>query len=252
MSQPSVCTATASLAPEYIQFPSPATEEEVMQQFSNIAGMPVSYPHKLRPFISTKSRNTTTSGDNDHHHGSIYNVVIGNASLGIRPLDSSKHKQGPTPARHLTLNIPPKRPATSPAMSPKKKRKSFTLEVKLDIIHRHERGQKTNGIAHHHLDSIYCLYYFQVSRPYLPCKLKEPPEIKLLDSLYHPFTPIILSLVSPHSPSSNTIHSLPVFSTLASPNSLSTTYIISFLSLAYFTHSSITCSTISSSPESHI
>ncbi|XP_045112504.1 putative nuclease HARBI1 [Portunus trituberculatus] len=40
MSQPSVCTATASLAPEYIQFPSPATEEEVMQQFSNIAGMP--------------------------------------------------------------------------------------------------------------------------------------------------------------------------------------------------------------------
>ncbi|MPC80782.1 hypothetical protein E2C01_075375 [Portunus trituberculatus] len=37
--------------------------------------------------------------------------------------------------------MPPKRPATSPAMSPstaKKKRKSLTLKVKLDIIHRHE------------------------------------------------------------------------------------------------------------------
>ncbi|MPC70266.1 hypothetical protein E2C01_064508 [Portunus trituberculatus] len=53
---------------------------------------------------------------------------------------SSKQKQGPAPARHLTLNMPPKRPATSPAMSPsvaKKKKKSLTLEVKLDIIHRH-------------------------------------------------------------------------------------------------------------------
>ncbi|MPC36928.1 hypothetical protein E2C01_030398 [Portunus trituberculatus] len=45
-------------------------------------------------------------------------------------------------------------------------RKSPTLEVKLDIIHRHERGQKTNSIARLHLDSIYCLYYFQVSRLY--------------------------------------------------------------------------------------
>ncbi|MPD04527.1 hypothetical protein E2C01_100221 [Portunus trituberculatus] len=63
----------------------------------------------------------------------------------------------------------PKRPATSHAMLPsiaKKTKKSLTLEVKLDIIHRHERGKKTNSIAHHHLHSIYCLYYFQVSRLY--------------------------------------------------------------------------------------
>ncbi|MPC33497.1 hypothetical protein E2C01_026849 [Portunus trituberculatus] len=46
----------------------------------------------------------------------------------------------------------------------KKTRKSLTLDVKLDIIHRHERGEKTNSIARHHLDSIYCLYYFQVSK----------------------------------------------------------------------------------------
>ncbi|MPC73498.1 Dolichyl-diphosphooligosaccharide--protein glycosyltransferase subunit [Portunus trituberculatus] len=32
----------------------------------------------------------------------------------------------------------------------KKTRKSLTLEVKLDIIYRHERGEKTNSIAHHH------------------------------------------------------------------------------------------------------
>ncbi|MPC78055.1 CENPB DNA-binding domain-containing protein 1 [Portunus trituberculatus] len=49
--------------------------------------------------------------------------------------------------------MPPKLPATSPAMSPsvtKKTRKSLTLEVKPDIIHRHERGKKTNSIARHH------------------------------------------------------------------------------------------------------
>ena len=49
--------------------------------------------------------------------------------------------------------MPPKRPATSPAKSPsvsKKTRKSLTLEAKLDIIHRHERGEKTNSIARHH------------------------------------------------------------------------------------------------------
>ncbi|MPC69120.1 CENPB DNA-binding domain-containing protein 1 [Portunus trituberculatus] len=49
--------------------------------------------------------------------------------------------------------MPPKHPATSPAMSPsvaKKTRKSLTLEVKLDIIHRHERGEKTNSIARYH------------------------------------------------------------------------------------------------------
>ncbi|MPC59471.1 hypothetical protein E2C01_053490 [Portunus trituberculatus] len=38
-------------------------------------------------------------------------------------------------------------------MSPnvaKTTRKSLTLEVKLDIIHRHKRGEKTNSIARHH------------------------------------------------------------------------------------------------------
>ncbi|MPC31417.1 hypothetical protein E2C01_024706 [Portunus trituberculatus] len=50
-------------------------------------------------------------------------------------------------------------------MSPSvaKTRKSVTLKVKLDIIHRHERGEKTNCIARHHLDSIYCRYYFQAT-----------------------------------------------------------------------------------------
>ncbi|MPC15064.1 CENPB DNA-binding domain-containing protein 1 [Portunus trituberculatus] len=49
--------------------------------------------------------------------------------------------------------MPPKRPATSTAMSPsiaKKTSKSLTLEVKLDIIYRHERGEKTNSIARNH------------------------------------------------------------------------------------------------------
>ncbi|MPC45752.1 CENPB DNA-binding domain-containing protein 1 [Portunus trituberculatus] len=68
------------------------------------------------------------------------------------PTLSSKQKQGTALARHLTLNTPPKRPATSPVMSPSivKTRKSLTLEVKLDIIHRHKRGEKTNSIARHH------------------------------------------------------------------------------------------------------
>ncbi|MPC95166.1 CENPB DNA-binding domain-containing protein 1 [Portunus trituberculatus] len=49
--------------------------------------------------------------------------------------------------------MPPKHPATSPAMSPsvaKMIRKSLTHKVKLDIIHRHKRGKKTNSIAYHH------------------------------------------------------------------------------------------------------
>ena len=45
--------------------------------------------------------------------------------------------------------MPPKRPAKSPSV-PKKTRKSLTLEANLDIIHRHERGEKTNSIARHH------------------------------------------------------------------------------------------------------
>ncbi|MPC68398.1 hypothetical protein E2C01_062598 [Portunus trituberculatus] len=49
--------------------------------------------------------------------------------------------QGPAPARHLVLNNPPKRPAMSPSIA-KKKWKSLTLEVKLDIINRHEGGEK--------------------------------------------------------------------------------------------------------------
>ncbi|MPC98124.1 hypothetical protein E2C01_093477 [Portunus trituberculatus] len=49
--------------------------------------------------------------------------------------------------------MPPKRLATSLAMSPsvaKKKRNSLILKVKLDNIHRHERGEKSNSIARHH------------------------------------------------------------------------------------------------------
>ncbi|MPC61713.1 hypothetical protein E2C01_055787 [Portunus trituberculatus] len=49
--------------------------------------------------------------------------------------------------------MPPKHPATCPAMLlsvAKKTRKSLNLKVKLDIIHRHERGEKTNSIARHH------------------------------------------------------------------------------------------------------
>ncbi|MPC87938.1 CENPB DNA-binding domain-containing protein 1 [Portunus trituberculatus] len=46
-----------------------------------------------------------------------------------------------------------KRPATNPSMLPsitKKTRKSLTREVKVDIIHRYERGKKTNSIDRHH------------------------------------------------------------------------------------------------------
>ncbi|MPC13578.1 hypothetical protein E2C01_006316 [Portunus trituberculatus] len=58
--------------------------------------------------------------------------------------------------------MPPKCPAMSPSIA--KTMKSLTLEVKLDIIHRHERGKKSNSITRHHLDSINCLYYFQDAR----------------------------------------------------------------------------------------
>ncbi|MPC30312.1 hypothetical protein E2C01_023573 [Portunus trituberculatus] len=46
----------------------------------------------------------------------------------------------------------------------KKTRKSLTLEVKLDIIHRLERGEKTNSIASHHGLTPSTVYYFEVSR----------------------------------------------------------------------------------------
>ncbi|MPC15576.1 hypothetical protein E2C01_008375 [Portunus trituberculatus] len=39
-----------------------------------------------------------------------------------------------------SFNLPPKRPAMLPSVT-KKTRKSLTLEVKLDIIHRHERRE---------------------------------------------------------------------------------------------------------------
>ncbi|MPC19331.1 CENPB DNA-binding domain-containing protein 1 [Portunus trituberculatus] len=48
--------------------------------------------------------------------------------------------------------MPPKRPTTSLAMLTsiaKKTGKPLTLELKLDIIHRHKRGEKTNSIARH-------------------------------------------------------------------------------------------------------
>ncbi|MPC09784.1 hypothetical protein E2C01_002402 [Portunus trituberculatus] len=38
----------------------------------------------------------------------------------------------------------------TPCNVAKKTRKSLILEVKLDIIHRHERAEKTNSIASHH------------------------------------------------------------------------------------------------------
>ncbi|MPD04629.1 hypothetical protein E2C01_100327 [Portunus trituberculatus] len=46
----------------------------------------------------------------------------------------------------------------------KKTRKSLTLEVKLDIIHRRERRE--NYCNTQCLASIYCLYFFQISRLY--------------------------------------------------------------------------------------
>ncbi|MPC78630.1 CENPB DNA-binding domain-containing protein 1 [Portunus trituberculatus] len=82
--------------------------------------------------------------------------------------------------------MPPKRPTTSSAMSPsvaKKKRKSLTLKVKLDIIHRHERGEKTNSIACYHgltpstvsaiLLSSQQTLLRRLVRLYLSCKLKR-------------------------------------------------------------------------------
>ncbi|MPC60393.1 hypothetical protein E2C01_054437 [Portunus trituberculatus] len=58
-----------------------------------------------------------------------------------------------------------KRPAMSPSVA-KKTRKSLTLEVKLDIIRRHERGEKTNSIASHHGLTPSTVYHFQVGRLY--------------------------------------------------------------------------------------
>ncbi|MPC66027.1 hypothetical protein E2C01_060169 [Portunus trituberculatus] len=56
--------------------------------------------------------------------------------------------------------MPPKRPAMSSSVA-KKTRKSLTLKVKLDIIHRHERGEKTNSIASHHGLTPSTVYHFK-------------------------------------------------------------------------------------------
>ncbi|MPC26959.1 hypothetical protein E2C01_020110 [Portunus trituberculatus] len=71
---------------------------------------------------------TSTSRGQHTHHSLPY----------PSPNLSSNQKQDPAPAHHLTLNMPPKCPAMSFNIA-KKTRKSLTLEVKLDIIHRHER-----------------------------------------------------------------------------------------------------------------
>ncbi|MPC28609.1 hypothetical protein E2C01_021817 [Portunus trituberculatus] len=68
-------------------------------------------------------------------------VAGGYKQVWLMAVLSGISEQGPTVARHLTLNMPPKHPATSPAMSPsvaKKTRKSLTLEVKRDIIQTRE------------------------------------------------------------------------------------------------------------------
>ncbi|MPC78395.1 hypothetical protein E2C01_072880 [Portunus trituberculatus] len=54
-----------------------------------------------------------------------------------------KNNNSPAAVHLPLLNVPPKCSATSPAMSPSvaKTRKSLTLEVKLDIILRHERRE---------------------------------------------------------------------------------------------------------------
>ena len=46
--------------------------------------------------------------------------------------------------------MPPKRKADSSDGSSKKKRKSITMEVKLDIIKRQEQGEKQASIARAH------------------------------------------------------------------------------------------------------
>ncbi|MPC70618.1 hypothetical protein E2C01_064872 [Portunus trituberculatus] len=57
-------------------------------------------------------------------------------------MDNMHHITASAAARLHSLNLPPKCPAMWPSV-PKKTRMSLTLEVKLDIIHRHERGEKT-------------------------------------------------------------------------------------------------------------
>ncbi|MPC97693.1 hypothetical protein E2C01_093019 [Portunus trituberculatus] len=92
--------------------------------------------------------------------------------MKIKPLvDNSRTTRFPVlnitasaTARLPSLNLPPKRPAMWSSI-PKKTRKSLNLKVKVDIIHRHER-RENYSIAGHHLDSIYCVYYFSVSRLY--------------------------------------------------------------------------------------
>ncbi|MPC17217.1 hypothetical protein E2C01_010065 [Portunus trituberculatus] len=100
--------------------------------------------HKTLPYHASRQAFEYTSasrGQHVHHSLPLFKTVSAAARLP-------------------SLNLPPKHPAMSLSIA-KKTRKSLTLEVKLDIIHRHERGEKNNSIARHHLDSIYCLYYFQ-------------------------------------------------------------------------------------------
>ncbi|MPC64025.1 hypothetical protein E2C01_058135 [Portunus trituberculatus] len=64
----------------------------------------------------------TSASRGQHAHHSLPLLKIITASAAVR-LPS--------------LNLPPKRPAIPPSVA-KKTRKSLTLQVKLDIIHRHE------------------------------------------------------------------------------------------------------------------
>ncbi|MPC22929.1 hypothetical protein E2C01_015958 [Portunus trituberculatus] len=81
---------------------------------------------KAPPYHTSRQAFKYTSasgGQHAHHSLTLFKTITASAA-----------------ARLLSLNLPPKRPAMLPSIT-KKTRKSLTLEVKLDIIHRHERQE---------------------------------------------------------------------------------------------------------------
>ncbi|MPC88658.1 Sodium-coupled neutral amino acid transporter 9 [Portunus trituberculatus] len=102
--------------------------------------------------------------------GFVGGIVIMLAMAGLALYTATRlltlQKTMASVAAHLpSLYMPPKRPAMSPSIA-KKTGKCLTLEVKLDIIHRHERGEKTNSIASYHGLTPSTVYHFQVSKFY--------------------------------------------------------------------------------------
>ncbi|MPC75342.1 hypothetical protein E2C01_069728 [Portunus trituberculatus] len=100
---------------------------------------------KMRELTTeVREKNEARSEDNNKFFGNLKALPYQASRQAFEYTSTSRgqnaHAHHTAAARLPLLNLPPKYPAMLPSVA-KKTRKSLTLEVKLDIIHRHERRE---------------------------------------------------------------------------------------------------------------